>query len=141
MPVIKFDDVVHSFHKELAVYSVCTTPLSFPQTPFSRSLSSTICNPEHPHPMRMLWITNGEPERAIKRSLGKREGRSCKHKIAVLFFSNKKKKNGRIFEENFISYLPLGNVSYFSLKYENFKYVSRGRTPLLQFHFSAKSGG
>jgi len=36
---------------------------SLPQSLFSRSLRSTICNPGHPHPMRTLRITNG-PERA-----------------------------------------------------------------------------
>ena len=39
-------------------------PLSFPQTLFSHSLRSTICNPGHPHLMRTLRITNSGPERA-----------------------------------------------------------------------------
>jgi len=54
------------------------SPLSLPQSPFSRSLRSTIGNPGHPHPMRTLRITNGGPERATKWSLGEREVRSCK---------------------------------------------------------------
>jgi len=59
-------------------FCVCTiSPLSPPHTPFSRSLRSTICNPEHPHPIRTLWITNGRPERAKKRSLRESERRSC----------------------------------------------------------------
>jgi len=65
------------------VLCVCTiSPLSLPQSPFSRSLRSNICNLGHPHPMRTLRITNGGPERAKKQSLGEREGRSCKHRIA-----------------------------------------------------------
>jgi len=52
--------------------------LSLPQTPFSRSLRSTICNPGHPYSIRTLRITNGGPERAKKRSGGTR---SCKHRI------------------------------------------------------------
>ena len=63
-------------------YSVSArSPLSLPQSPFSRSLRSTICDPGHPHPMRTLRITNGGPERAKKRSLGEREGKSCKHRM------------------------------------------------------------
>jgi len=46
-------------------YSVfARSPLFSPQTPFSRSLRSTIGNPGHPHSMRTLWIANGGPERA-----------------------------------------------------------------------------
>jgi len=58
------------------LYSVSArSPLSLPQSPFSRSLRSTICDPGHLHPMRTLRITNGGPERAKKkRSLGEREG-------------------------------------------------------------------
>ena len=44
------------------------SPLSLPQTPCSRSLRSTICNPRHPHPMRTLRITNGGPERVKKKT-------------------------------------------------------------------------
>jgi len=61
---------------------LCFHDLSLSQSLFSRSLRSTICNSGHPHPMRTLRITNGGPERAEKPSLGEREGRSCKHRIA-----------------------------------------------------------
>jgi len=57
------------------------SPLSVPQTPFFRSFRSTICNPERSHWMGMPRITNGGPERARKRTLGQREGRSCKRRI------------------------------------------------------------
>jgi len=56
------------------------SPLSLPQSLFSRSPRSTVCNPGHPHPMITLRITNGRLERAKKQSLGEREGRSCKHR-------------------------------------------------------------
>ena len=59
------------FHPPYSVFA--RSPL--PQSPFFRSLRSTICNLGHPHPMRTLWITNGGPERAKKRSLGEREER------------------------------------------------------------------
>ena len=50
---------------DCGVYSVLArSPLSLLQSPFSRSLRSTICNPGHSHPMRTLRITNGGPERA-----------------------------------------------------------------------------
>jgi len=63
-------------------YSVfARSPLSLPQSLFSRSLRSTICNPGHPHPMGTLRITNEGPERAKKQSLGEREGRLCNHRI------------------------------------------------------------
>ena len=48
------------------------SPLSLPQSLFSRSLRSTICNPGHPHPMRTPRITNGGPERAKKHFGGER---------------------------------------------------------------------
>jgi len=48
------------------------SPISLPRTPFSRSLTSPICNPG-PHPKRTLWTTKGGPERATKRRLGDRE--------------------------------------------------------------------
>jgi len=62
------------------------SPISLSRTPFSRSLRSTICKPGQPYPMRTLRIINGGPERAKKRSLGEREGRSCKQRIAVTKF-------------------------------------------------------
>jgi len=58
-------------------------PLSLPQTPIFRSFRSTICNPERSHWMGKPRITNGGPERARKRTLREREGRSCKHRIGI----------------------------------------------------------
>ena len=57
------------------------TALSLPQTTLFRSFRFAICNPERSHWMRTPRITNGGPERARKRTLGEREGRSCKHRI------------------------------------------------------------
>ena len=52
------------------------SPLSLQQTPFSRSLRSTICDSGHPHLMRTLKITNGGQKRAKKTEFGgEREGR------------------------------------------------------------------
>ena len=61
------------------------SPLSLPQTPFSRLLRSTICSLGHPNPMRTLRFTNGEPERSKKRSWGERGGRrrSCKLRMNI----------------------------------------------------------
>jgi len=71
----------NSFHVSTKYSEFARSPLSFPQTLFSHSLSSTICNLVHPHPIRTLWITYGGPERTEKRSLGEREGRSSKLRI------------------------------------------------------------
>ena len=58
--------------------------LSFPaKLVFFRSLRSAVCNPERSHCIGMPQITIGGPERARKRSLGEREGRSCEHRIRV----------------------------------------------------------
>jgi len=63
-----------SCHPPEFLYSVLArSSVSLPETPFSRSLRSTICIPGHPHPMRSLWITNGGPERAKKRCVGERK--------------------------------------------------------------------
>jgi len=51
------------------------SPLSLPQTLFSHSLRSTICNPVHPLPMKTLRITNGGPERAKKTELRGERGK------------------------------------------------------------------
>jgi len=68
-------------NEKIATSFLClhNPPLSLPQSTFSRSLRSTICNPGHPHPMRTLWITSGGPERAKKRSLAESE-RCCSHR-------------------------------------------------------------
>jgi len=54
---------------------------------FFRSLRSAICNPKRSHWMGMLRITNGGPERSRKRSVGKREGKSCKHRIHTCMYN------------------------------------------------------
>ena len=70
--------------RQVPVFYVCTiSPLS-PPTPLFRSYRSAICNSERSHWMGMPWITNGGPEWARKRTLGEREGRSCKHRIEDL---------------------------------------------------------
>jgi len=63
-------------------FCVCTiSPLSLSQTPCFRSSRSAICNTERFHWMGMPRITNGRSQRAKKRTLGEREGRSCTHRI------------------------------------------------------------
>jgi len=59
------------------------SPFSLTQTLFFRSFRSAICNPKRSHWMGMPRTTNGGRERARKQTLGKREGRSCKHRILI----------------------------------------------------------
>jgi len=74
------------------------SPLSLPQTPFSRSLRSAICNPGQPYLMRRLRITNGGHERAKKQGLGREEGYHANTEFGislVAIFTITKKMYGR----------------------------------------------
>jgi len=68
----------------LSLYSEFSRPpLFFPQTLFSHSLRSTICDAGYPNPRRTLRITNGGSERAKKKTVfgGEREERLSKLRI------------------------------------------------------------
>jgi len=73
----------HEGHSNGLYSAFARSPLSLPQSLFSRSLRSTICNLGHPHPMRTLRITNGGHERAKKTEFGGERGRSWKHRIKL----------------------------------------------------------
>jgi len=93
----------------LLSYSVfARSPLSLPQTPLFRSFRSAICNPERSHWMGMPWITYGGPERARKRTLGEREGRSCRiHHLVHKFSTRNRLILGEILYCRVNEFLPI----------------------------------